>query len=265
LSKFYLRLGNGWGVPGHDRFKWYCGVLEKWLEKYPESLTAHNLKINNFDRAARKVRGTGWWKDVPDDRRKAFKAELEKAWKVIEKGMVLPQQDGELYAFAISVASRLGEETEVVEDLFVRGVAIAPDYHKMYSFRCGYLVERYGGKQGELEAFMDKAYELTRHTEGAGIYGRLSTYLVAMYGTEELMRYDIPYTKFRSGFEDLARVYPDSRRFQNACCMVAVAHKDRETAKKMFEKIGSAWMSELWKSKARFNVAKEWAYNLKDV
>ncbi len=265
LSIFYGRLGNGWGTPGHDRFKWFCGVLEKWLEKYPESLTAHNLKLNNINRSAWKARGKGYWKDVPPEGRKAYQAELEKGWTVVENLMALPGQDGEAYAYAIMMAVELGKSSEIVEDFFVRGVSIAPDYHKIYSFRSRYLVERWGGKHGELEAFMDKAYELTKDSEGASIYARIATFQIAQYGVSELATHGIAYVKLRSGFSDVLDRYPDSRRFQNACCLVAVSYKDRELARKMFGKIGDAWMSKLWKSSSRFHAAKKWAYNLKNT
>lgn len=263
VSVFYSHLGNGWGSPGHEGFEWFCGLIDEWMAKHPDSVTACNLKVYNIYRAAWAARGSGYWAETPVEQRRRYRAELERCWKVVQKGIGLAEQDGELYAHALAIAIEMNQPEEVVEDVFAKGVSIAPGYSKIYSTRSRYLAERWGGKPGELEAFMDRAYELTKELEGASIYARIATFQLAVYGPSEFETHKIGYEKLRNGFLDVLERYPDSKRFTNACCAIAVMHGDKDLARKMFDKMGKEWLREVWKDESRYQEARTWAYGLK--
>jgi len=263
LSIFYSQLGNGWGSPGHEGFEWFCSLIDEWMAKYPDSVTACTLKLYSIYRAAWAARGTGYWAETPVDQRERYLAELERGWEVVEKGMGLAEQDGELYVHALAIAIEMGQPAEVVEDVFAKGARIAPGYFKIYSTRSRYLAERWGGRPGELEAFMDRAYELTKEFEGAAIYARIATYQLAVYGPSEFETHKIGYEKLKNGFRDVMERYPDSKRFTNACCAIAVMHGDKDLARKMFDKMGKEWLREVWKDESRYQEARKWAYGLK--
>jgi hypothetical protein len=121
---------------------------------------------------------------------------------------------------------------------------------------------RWGGEKGALEAFMDRAVEITKEQEGTSYYVRISDTVFRYFKFKDFQeQFDIPYKKVKQSYLDLLERYPDTEYYLNAFCYYACRNKDRETAVKLLKKIGNSPDYSAWRGKESFFYYKNWALN----
>lgn len=74
-----------------------------------------------------------------------------------------------------------------------------------------------------------------------------------------LTLYDVDWNKMKAGFEDLARLYPESLWNKNAFCFYAFCANDRETTARLMTELRDRVAPGVWPSEQYYNQVKEWA------
>jgi hypothetical protein len=146
--------------------------------------------------------------------------------------------------------------------LFKQGIAVERAYLPLYYIRAQYLMPRWGGSRSKLKAFVERAVELTRESEGESLYARLISILFGSYSFEEFKKLGFSYERMKQGYADLLERYPDTRYYLTSYCRVASLYGDKETARGLFDRIGDDRDSSAWWSESDFNKHKRWAYEL---
>jgi parallel beta-helix repeat protein len=267
LQYYYMYLSDCWNEYRPSRDDWILGVIDRWIKEQPESITARVLLARTYTRMAWDARGGGWASEVTDEGWLGFNQNLKKAQKVLNDTEELKVDDPEFYRVSLQVAMGLDESDLMCEKLFDKGAAIDLFYYPLYTQRAQTLMSRWGGRRGELEAFANKAVNLTKEKEDYSLYARIAGFVASMFGSEEkpyddfLKLYNLSYPKIQEGFKDIIKLYPESDYFLRGDRFMACVYKDKERARELFQKTNDQWDAYYcWFSKEEFEEYKEWVY-----
>jgi hypothetical protein len=262
LDFYYDNLALRWRKFGPEREKWLFDVLDRWVSEKPESVTPLLVMAKAHIDYAWHIRGGGYASEVTEEGWKGFKSRLNIAWNILEKVEMMPAKDAEVYSLFIKTGLGLGKSDEELDHFFEKGIKIESGYIPLYLERATSLMPRWRGKKGELEAFMDRAVEITKEEEGTSYYVRISNMVFRYFKFNDFQdKFDIPYEKVKQSYWDLLERYPDTQYFLSAFCYCACKHKDRETALKLFKKIGNKPDYSAWRGKKSYYYYKNWALN----
>jgi parallel beta-helix repeat protein len=256
---FYADLSDDWTEVSeayHDRV---VGILQEWINEKPESITPYVVLSGVYVSNAWSKRGSDWAYEVTEEGWEGFRESLNNALAVIRKGEELEQKDAHLYHNLIMVGlglSNRGLESEGFE----KGVGVNKYYPVLYIQRGITLLPRWGGGEGEYEAFADKALEMTKDQEGAILYARLAL-AAHSYTYPDFDKFKFSYEKIKQGHEDILERYPDSNHYLNSYCLFACLNNDLEKAKELFEKIDGNITYVVWKNESYLGQHYDWVFS----
>ena len=145
-----------------------------------------------------------------------------------------------------------------VEAAFREGVAIDPGYTPLYSQMAIYLLPRWYGRPGDVERFADQALAMSRETIGHSAYATIAWSVHSFHRFRAFRDFDLSWEKTRQGFEDRLGQGYDSPTVLNRYCVLASAAGDRETAHRLFQRIGPKGMDSVW-PRPTFQRCRVWA------
>ncbi len=254
LALFYSDL-ESWGKL-EDRLQ----LFQKWADARPDSATARIALAWGYINYAWQARGSGWASEVKKEGWNLFAERLKKSRGILEETEKMTTKDPYLYYDFIWVAIGEGWDREKMEEVFKKGVAADPTYYPLYFSKANYLLPRWHGEPGDWVKFAEEAADMTKKTEGSSLYARIIQFIILKHrGTAEFKldtgifeRSDIFWPKLKQGYEDKARLYPGSLEDAHAFCFFACLAQDRETAKRLFARIGNRPNEEIWGKRRSF-------------
>jgi hypothetical protein len=191
--------------------------LEGWRQKEPRSVAARVCLGNMWIRKAWQARGA--YGNVTPEGLKEFHIDLNHARVVLEEATHL-EPDAEVYAWLIVVGRGLELPKRTVHAWLVRAWSIdAIHSWSATSNYADYLLPRWRGKPGEVEAFLNQAVERTRSHLGQALYAYVMNGYIGK-AEEGEVHYDWP--RLLSGYRDWVHFYPRSvsAYFDYAQCAV---------------------------------------------
>jgi hypothetical protein len=131
--------------------------LEAWDKAVPDS-TAAKIAIAQWHNAtAWDARGEGTGDSVNAQAQTTVDQEIAAAKSILSQIPASTVDDPEYYETWIRISLLSGANTATVEDYFNKGVALAKDYLPLYSSTVKYLLPKWYGGAGEVEAFINKS------------------------------------------------------------------------------------------------------------
>src|SRR5262249_40917802 len=127
--------------------------LGEWRQKMPTSPTPLIVMAKAQIGYAFEARGTGLANTVSEENAKLFASRMVEAKKYLEKAIELGVKDGEAFALMINAAKSLSMPREATEDILKEGMKIDPAYTDIYTEMAQYLMPRWHGNPGDIEAF----------------------------------------------------------------------------------------------------------------
>jgi hypothetical protein len=255
LLSFYNAFGDpyyGWG----ELFR----NLDRWLKRYPASITARVATGEAWSSFAWEARGKGYAKTVTEEGRKLMRERMAKAYELVKNPPDDPSKDCmHRYSLLLWIANAQGWDRQKYEALFKKAVSFEPLYYNYYLVKAYYLLPRWHGKEGEWQRFADEAVKLTPKSEGMGIYSRI---LITIWGYKEFTTFkepDISWSKMKQGFLDIEHNYPNSSYMLNYYCMFACIAGDKITARRLFKRIGDMPYTEVWNGRSHYERWRKWA------
>lgn len=209
------------------------------------------------------ARGSGWIRDVPEDSWKVFRQKLQKAWDVLNEAEKLKEKDPELYRIFLIAGMGLDKSDKEMNSLLEKGIAIDKGYYPLYLQRANNLLPRWGGRKGELEAFAKRSAELNKGQGGEALYAKIVAEVVPMFysvGADKFLKLKFSYQRTKQGHIEILEKYPEASYYLNTYCLLASVYKDKETARKLFDKIGENWNRKVWKKQVHFDKYRNWVY-----
>jgi parallel beta-helix repeat protein len=260
LEYFYssFRIGYG-GQPFEDNIN----LCEKWVSKYPSSVTPRIALANSLDRQGWYLRGGGYSNTVSPAAWEPFEQYLSKARDVLKEAEKLNAGDPSLYSLWISVAMGLHKLDEI-EAAFQKGVAIEPTYSPLYDARCFAYLPKWYGQPGQYERLAREAAESTKDKTGQSLYFLLACSMTRQVKTVDQFRESgFDYNRIKQGVKDFAKQFPDflDTEASNRLCFMACAAGNKEDARNYFLDIGDQWSEKLWRNYETFEKYKNWAKN----
>jgi len=258
LSHFYYSFGNGFGP---QRFDDNIRLIEKWVSKYPASVTPRIALASAIYWQAWDIRGKGFSNTVSPTAWEPFEQYLSKALDVLKEAEKLNVEDPALYTRWISVATGL-HKMDDIETAFKKGIAIDSTYYPLYSEHGYAYLPRWYGKPGQYEQLAREAAESTKNEMGQSLYFLLAREMTRhVKDVNQFKELDFDYEHIKQGRQDFAKQFPECQdvEFSNRVCFMACAAGDKEDAKDYFIDIGDQWQQNIWKNAETFNKYKSWA------
>jgi hypothetical protein len=236
----------------------FIAKIEKWQKAYPQSPTPCIALGETYVSWAWNARGGGYADTVTEEGSRLMGERLKKARAVLEAAEQLPVVDAELYRVKLTVALGQGWSKDEMDVAFKKGVALAPNYLRLYEAKAYFLLPRWYGEPGEWEAFVKQAADARGGEEGDILYMAIARSQAWTEKAEFFKKTSISYERMKRGFESSLRRYPDYVWDMNYYCYFACIADDQNQAKQLFEKIKGRWEGAVW-SKDDFQRWQEWA------
>lgn len=258
LGCFYSAFEIGYGSrPFEDNIN-YC---EKWISKYPESITPRIAMAISLYRQGWSIRGHGFSNTVSPTAWEPFEQYLTKALDVLKEAEKLNIKDPTLYASWIDVAIGL-HKIDDIEMAFKKGVEIEPTYYLLYSSHGFAYLPKWYGEPGQYEQLAAEAAEKTQNEIGQSLYFLLACSMTRQVkDVNEFRESGFDYNRIRQGMKDFAKQFPDflDNEASNRLCFMACAAGNKEDAKDYFMDIGDNWSTKVWRNSETFEKYKAWA------
>jgi parallel beta-helix repeat protein len=260
LGYFYSAFETGYGSrPFEDNIN-YC---EKWISKYPESITPRIAMAVSLYQKGWSIRGRGFSNTVSPAAWEHFEHYLTKALDVLKEAEKLNIKDPALYTSWIDVAIGL-HKIDDIETSFKKGIEIEPTYYPLYSaYGFAYLPKWYG-KPGQYEQLAAEAAEKTQNEIGQSLYFLLARKMTQQVkDVNEFRESGFDYNRIKQGMKDFAKQFPDFLDVEasNRLCFMACAAGNKEDARDYFIDIGDNWNTKVWRDYETFKKYKAWARN----
>lgn len=238
-------------------------LLDDWKDKYPESLTQILVKASYKMDAAFRARGTGWAQDVRESQWKVYADLLnESQLALAESAKITDQHDPYAMLLYVQLANSMGVDREQIQPVIEESIKTYPAYEGTFRQMAIYLMPRWHGQPGEMEAFAEDLYQRLPAPQGAIMYARISEKVWPYEKDKFFENTSFSYERTREGFNALFELYPDAIDSKKLLSRFAVFHKDQATAHKMFTQIGE-WPSDDvkgdWGTAERLEAIRQWA------
>ncbi len=249
LYDFYeaLTLGSGDArMQGADQS---IRLLRQWSAHGPKSGTPKIGIARVYRNLAWNGRGTGWASSVTPEGWQAYREHSRQAMDLLEAVHLSNAGDPELYNMILRARQDLGRPRADVEEAFRLGTALDLTYDHIYNGMAGYLLPRWHGRPGELEAFAARAADRTKDWIGDGMYVRVAVNALLLEPRDTLHLYTFSWPRLKRGLHDLDRAFPNSSRTVNYMAYLACLYKDAPLANEALRRLGDSWdgdAQEVW-------------------
>jgi len=237
-------------------------IFDKWIDTYPESITARVGLAKFLCSYAWKARGGGWASSVKKKGWKLFRKRLEQAEEVLNDAKKLKEKCPYWWMAMQTVALGQGWDRQRYDKLFEEAIAFEPMYWDYYYSKAHFLLPRWRGKEGEWEKFADSMRKKIGGKEGLAVYAYICHQMSFYFKkTSYFQTHDISWQKMKKGFFAIEELYGTSNRHVNQFCKYACLAGDKKTALGLFEWIGEDWDKTVWRMRSRFDKFRKWMYS----
>lgn len=235
--------------------------LNKWMMKYPNSITAKVAASSAWSSYAWEARGGGYANTVGEKQWKLWDERMAKAYNLIKDDPANPKNDCPCRYFELlSITPHAkGWDRKNYEALFQKAIAYEPSFWGYYIVKSLKIIPRWYGEEGEWQKFAAEAAQMTSKKEGLGIYARIIMHMWDINEFKTFREPDISWKKTKQGFLDLERRYSNIPNHLNWFCLLSCVAGDKETARKLFKRIGDNPYTEIWKGRSNYEKWKRWA------
>jgi len=260
LSYFYSAFEIGYGSSPFEDNTNYC---EKWISKYPTSITPRIAMAISLYWQGWSIRGKGFSNTVSPTAWEPFEQYLTKALDVLKEAEKFNIKDPALYTSWIDVAIGL-HKIDDIEMAFKKGIEIEPTYYPLYSAHGFAYLPKWYGELGQYEQLAAEAAEKTQNEIGQSLYFLLARKMTRQVkDVNEFRESGFDYNRIKQGMKDFAKQFPDFLDIEtsNRLCFMACAAGNKEDARDYFMDIGDNWNTKVWRNSETFEKYKAWARN----
>ena len=260
LYQFYNGVSSPLGGKAANDSAWenHIGLLKHWVDERPQSITARVALANAYVNYGWKARGSGYADSVNEDGWKLLSERTEKAASILMDAYKLPAKCPYWFGAMHSVGMAAGFDKQQMTTLFQKAIEYEPSYYHMYREYANFLLPKWGGDPGEVEAFADQTYRKVGGKQGAFLYFEIASVANCDCSQGE-QSFSMSWERTKEGYAALEATYGTTNLKRNRMALMAWKAGDRKTAHEMFEQIGDAWDRTTWRSRTSFAQARNWA------
>lgn len=246
----WLYAGIPWYPPHGARDQLYWDTVEikskHWIERYPDSPTAHIAYAGTLLAHGSSIRGESWARDVQPENWAPYLAYVAKARRYLELHKDIAADDPHWYVLMLSVARHEGWSRPDFYELLQEASARHPSYYPIYFEAADYLLPKWHGDRAQLDRLVELAVSRTKEREGMTLYARVYWYLAQVeYGDTMFDHSLIEWDLMEQGIDEILSHYPDQwniNHFAKFACLAGDLDKARELLARMEGKpLVQAW------------------------
>ena len=285
LPFFYAYLLGSFPGSPHSQtmsFEDWCG---RWQYARPESPTPRIARGKWHMQQAWAARGGGPTEEVPEAAWAPFAEGLAKAYGPLLEAQELVPEHPQAFADLVYVLGSVesipdagAEAREAAwaeveptppssQAIFEQGAAAVPTFVPLYTSRARFLMPRWGGEPGAVEAFAAEQADATAELMDDGLYAIIANDILFSYFLWTQVRayyeeFSFAWPRVVQGHRDLIRRTPDSTFWAQSLALHAGLQGDRTIATEVFEWMDEAnarWDSDVWQSEDRYFTFRAWA------
>ncbi len=241
----YTATGEQW--EGHIK------ALTEYAKAKPNSISARVAVADNFVRLAWKARGGGTAQTVTQIGWKLFGERLRQASATLENARKLDQKCPYFWNVLLDVARGLSYEKPQFERLYVEASQLYPNHATHTTLKLQYLLPRWNGVPGELEAFLASSVSKMNSEEGDVYYAQVCWHFQNLRSIRNAFRESrLSWERADRGYAALEKRFPSSVRLKNIRAFMAVMGGSPEAAKEAVKNLGGQIDLAIWESPERF-------------
>ncbi len=238
---------NGW--------KAHFARIARWEELHPASVSPLVVKGQAYLVRAWQARGPFDASTVSEEGWQKFVEEVAKAREALEAAARLGGGDPHIYSDLVQVAKAQGSARSEVDSYVRRAAEIDPGYLPVYQEMCDYLLPRWHGQPGDVEAFALESAKRVGGEKGLEVFGAI---LLRLGYYEQDFAERFPLEMVHDAARVMHRRYPESNRHLNFACRGACMAEDRSEAAALFEQIGDEVDELAWGGRDLFDSYRRW-------
>jgi len=233
-------------------------LLEDWLKKKPDSVTARIALCDYWMKLAWEARGGGFANTVTADRWKAFHALVSKAASFIRE--IDTTTDPVAYYQQIETARDSSAPRKRLDSLYLNAISKFPSYYEFYIQRAILLQEKWQGAHGEFAAYANSLPKIEDHETGLIAYSFVVVSTINSCdcnGNEIFRSIGLLWEPTKQGFYARLKKYGLRNRDWNQLALLAALAGQPTESKAAMQHIVE-WDPPVWKSKENYDRAVEW-------
>jgi hypothetical protein len=224
-------------------------LIGEWIAKYPKS-SAAKISLARYEiEYAWDGRGGGYASQVSDEGWKLFNTRLAHAHKYLDSLDPYTKKDPGWYSAMLAIAKGEGWPFDKTEALFQEAVARYPYYLPTYYKRAKFFEVKWGGSKQQMDAFIERAVELTKSKMGDSLYARLR--IMEQQDYMDLMPASGQWPRIKNGLERITRDYPDPW-IVNAYALFACLAQDYPAFMDVSRRMNGNIVVEEWPDNGKF-------------
>lgn len=232
-------------------------LLRRWVSSRPESITARVALAESYVNYGENARGPGFAGTVSESGWKLLAERTGNARQILEQASTLSTKDPEWYLAMQELVLHQGIERSARQALLEQAVKFEPTYYYYYRLYANSILPKWGGEDGEVAQFLQKAADEIGGDAGDILYFRVAGTLVC--GCQGDQQLKLSWSRIEKGFAAVEKQNGPSPENWNLFAHMAYSFGDGWAAEKVFDRIGDQWSEDVWQSSEAFESAKKWA------
>lgn len=205
LERIYDGLERPQVDTSDSEWKRHIRLLREWMEARPDSETAPVAVALSFFKFGWHARGNGYAASVSEESRRLFRERVGLARNFL---MTISAKTScpKWYDVMLQIALSESWDRESYEELFEDAVQFEPTWYEYYRQKAIYLLPRWHGEPGELDAYANSYATRKGDAESAKIYFMI----IQCAGTADQNEKQKPvahYEVFKQGFREVRQQY----------------------------------------------------------
>ena len=250
--------------PRKDKFdesdwKLYFDESKAWITAKPESVAARINLAQGYGGYAWAARGSGYAKTVTDTGWKLFGERTALSASTLAEAARLKEKDPMWFELVQAIARVQGWDKSQAREVMEQAVAFEPGYYHFYREHANFLLPRWYGVQGEVEAYDEEVADRVGGPEGDMLYFEIASLVACQCDAEKTALQDFSWARIKSGYLALGQLYGVSSLKRNRFASMAYKEDDKPAARLALEQIGEDWDESVWTKREKFDAAKAWA------
>jgi hypothetical protein len=231
LESWYNFLADPWFTASDD-IPQHLAKMEAWRKEVPDSTTPLVVSARAHIKHAWEARGGGFAGTVTPEGWQLFHERIAAAKQLLEEAIEAGVKDGQAYALMIMVAKAEGWPRSQVDAVIEAGQKVDSGYTAMYTAMAEYLLPRWHGERGDIEAFAAQVVQDVPGDDGLEAYAKIA-YTINQYEPELLFFGKYDRKLLGQAAEVAARRYPYAPNLVPFAALCTVAAQDHQAARRV--------------------------------
>jgi uncharacterized protein DUF4034 len=235
-------------------------TIQKWIAAHPGSAAAHIALADAYINYAWAARGNGYANTVSDSGWEHFNERIG-----IAKAKLIDAKIEEKcpywYEVMQMVAVAEGWDKRQARELFDSATAFAPNYYHFYREYANFLLPKWYGEEGEMQAFAEKASTWLPEPDGSVAYFEMASLLACQCDSTRDTLDGLSWPRIKEGYKNLVTLYGTSKKKSNRFAYMAYLAKDKAAAREAFTQAGDDWEETVWQTAATYQITKKSAFS----